>query len=173
MIARTLYGPDSANGYVAAQVRYDRFGQPLPAEPDPDAPKKNVWELADDEALTLVGGKLRVVTLPPSESAVALLRELEKKYPRSENRAEALYARALYFQTRQQFPQAVTEYQAFLETYPQHKRAADIREQLRRIAQADIILGQGGVYLPDSKPKLSSVIAMPTTWSSRRSSSTS
>src|SRR5207253_8797875 len=100
MIARTLYGPDSTSGYSSAQVRYDRFGQPLPAQPDPDEPKEKIWELAEDEALTLVGGKLRVVTLPPSESPLALLLEVEKKYPRSEVRPEARYARSLYFQTR-------------------------------------------------------------------------
>jgi uncharacterized protein YfaS (alpha-2-macroglobulin family) len=155
MIARTLYGPDSTSGYSSAQVRYDRFGQPLPTQPDPDEPKKKIWELAEDEALTLVGGKLRVVTLPPSESPVELLRELERKYPKSVVPGEAHYTRALYFQTRQQFPEAVKEYQAFLETYPQHKRAGDAREHLRRIAQPDILLGQCGVYLPDSKPKLS------------------
>src|SRR5439155_2346545 len=65
MIARTLYGPESASGYSSAQVRYDGFGQPLPAKPDPDEPKKKIWELADDEAITLVGAKLRLVTLPP------------------------------------------------------------------------------------------------------------
>jgi hypothetical protein len=154
MIARTLYGPDSANGYSSAQVYYDRFGQPLPAQPDPDEPRKMIWELADDEAITLVSGKLRLVTLPASENPVTLLRELEQKYPRSEIRGEAHYARALYFQTRQQFPEAVKEYQAFLEAYPQHKRAADAREQLRRIAQAEVMLGQSGVCLPDSRPKL-------------------
>ena len=155
MIARTLYGPDSTAGYSSQQVRYDRFGQPLPAQPDPDEPKKRIWELADDEALTLVGGKLRLVTLPPAESPVALLLELQAKYPKSEVCPETQYTLALYFQTRQQFPQAVKEYEAFLETNPEHKRVADAREQLRRIAQPDVMLGQGGVYLPDSGPKLS------------------
>ena len=155
MIARTLYGPDSTSGYSSAQVRYDRFGQPLPAQPDPDEPKKKLWELADDEAITLVGGKLRLVTLPPSESPLALLRELDRKYPRSEFCPEAQYTRALYVQTRQQFPEAAKQYQAFLEAYPKHKRAHDAREQLQRIAQPDVLLGQSGVYLPDARPKLS------------------
>jgi uncharacterized protein YfaS (alpha-2-macroglobulin family) len=155
MIARTLYGPDSAFGANSAQVRYDRFGRPLAAENDAEGPKKQIWELADDEALTLVGGKLRLVVLPPSESPVALLFEVETKYPQSEMAPEAQYTRALYFQTRQQFPEAVRQYQAFLERYPQHKRAADAREQLHRIAQPDVLLGQSGICLPDSKPKLS------------------
>src|ERR1022692_1477109 len=155
MIARTLYGPDSASSYSSAQIRYDRFGQPLPSQPDPDEPKKRIWELADDEAITLVGGKLRLITLPPFESPVTLLRELQTKYPRSEVCPEAQYTCALYFQTRQQFPQAVKEYQEFLEAHPQHKRASDAREQLRRISQADVLLGQSGICLPGSQPKLS------------------
>jgi uncharacterized protein YfaS (alpha-2-macroglobulin family) len=155
MLARTLYGPDSANGYSGAQVRYDRFGRPLPSQPDPDEPKKKIWELADDQAITLVGGKRRLVTLPPSESPMALLRELQEKYPQSDLCPEAQYAHGLYLQTRQQFPEAVKEYQTFLEKYPKHKRVADVKEQLRRIAQADVALGQSGVYLPGAKPKLS------------------
>src|SRR5439155_893397 len=137
MIARTLYGPESASGYSSAQVRYDRFGQPLPAQPDPDEPKKKIWELADDEAITLVGGKLRLVTLPPSESPVALLRELKQKYPHNRRFPGAEYHPALYYPTRQQVPEAVKEYEAFLETQPQHQRAGDAPEQLGGGPQAD------------------------------------
>lgn len=155
MIARTLYGPDSASGYGNAQVRYDRFGHPLPSEPDANEPKKKIWELTDDEAITLAGGKRRLITLPASESPIALLREVETKYPQSEIRGEAHYARALYFQTRQQFPEAVKEYQSFLEHYPDHKRTADVREQLRRINQADITLNSTGIFLPGTPPTLS------------------
>ncbi len=155
MLARTLYGPDSANGYSSVQVRYDRFGRPLPSQPDPDEPKKKLWELSDDEAITLVGGKRRLVTLPVSESPMTLLREVQEKYPKSDICPEAQYARGLYLQTRQQFPEAVKEYRAFLEAYPQHKRAADVREQLRRVAEPDVMPGQSGVYLPGAKPKLS------------------
>jgi alpha-2-macroglobulin len=154
MIARTLYGPDSASGYSSAQVRYDRFGQPLSAKPDPDEPKKKLWELADNETITIVGGKLRLITLPPSDNPLALLHAVEQEYPHSDLAPEAQYTLALYLQTRQQFPQAVEQYQVFLERYPNHKRAADAREQLRRIAQPDIMLSQSGVYLPDSRPKL-------------------
>jgi hypothetical protein len=154
MICRTLYGPDSANGYSSAQVRYDRFGHPLPSQPDPDEPKKKIWELADDEAITLIGGKLRLVTLPPAESPVAVLRQIQQEYPHSEICPEAQYTGALYLQSRQQFPEAVKAYEAFLETHPADKRAADARAQLARIRQADVMLGQSGIYLPETKPKL-------------------
>ena len=155
MIARTLYGPDSASAYSSSRVQYDRFGQVLPSQPDPDEPKKKTWELAEDEAITVVGGKLRLVTLPPAESPVALLRQVQKQYPKSDLVPEAQYALALYLQTRQQYPEAVKQYEAFLESYPLHKRATDVREQLKRIAQPDVVLGQSSVYLPGAKPKLS------------------
>jgi len=155
MIARSLYGPETANQWSGQRVRYDRFGRALPSQPDRDRPKKKMWELEDDEALTIVGGQLRVITLPASESPVSLLRLLEKKYPKSGVRPEAHYARALYFQTRQQFPRALDEYAALIETHPQHKRATDAKGQVDQIKQADVILGSSGVHLPGGKPKLS------------------
>ncbi len=155
MIARLLYGPETANQWNAQRVRYDRFGQPLPSQPDRDQPQSKIWELEDDEALTIVGGRLRVITLPASESPVSLLRALEKKYPDSSVRPEAHYARALYFQTRQQFPQALDEYAALIETHPKHRRAADAQRQVNTIKQPDAILGSSGVHLPGGKPMLS------------------
>lgn len=155
MIARSLYGPETANQWSGQQVRYNRFGQALPSQPNPDRPTKKMWQLKDDEALTIVGGRLRLVALPASESPVSLLRLLEKKYPKSNVRPEAKYARALYFQTRQQFPQALDEYAALIETYPQHKRTTDAKGQVDQIKQPDVLLGSSGVHLPGGKPELS------------------
>jgi len=155
MIARSLYGPETANQWSGRRVRYDRFGQALPSQPDRDRPKKKMWELEDDEAITIVGGRLRVITLPASESPVSLLRLLEKKYPKSAVRPEAHYARALYLQTRQRFPQALNEYAALIETHPKHKRAAHAKGQVDEIREPDVILGMSGVHLPGGKPKLS------------------
>jgi uncharacterized protein YfaS (alpha-2-macroglobulin family) len=155
MIARSLYGPETANQWTGHRVRYDRFGRALPSQPDRDLPTKKIWELADDKALTIVGGRLRVITLPAGESPVSLLRLLEKKYPHSTVRPEAHYARALYFQTRQQFPQALAEYAALIAAYPKHKRATDAQGQAGQIKQPDVILGSSGVHLPGGKPVLS------------------
>jgi len=155
MIARSLYGPETANQWSGQRVRYDRFGRALPSQPNRDRPKKRMWELEDGEALTIVGGRLRVITLPNSENPVSLLRLLEKKYPKSGVRAEAHYARALYFQTRQQFSQALAEYAALIETHPKHKRATHAKSQVEQIRKPDVILGSSGVHLPGGKPKLS------------------
>ena len=155
MIARSLYGPETSQQWSSSQVQYDRFGRPLPQKDDAGIPKKRTWELEDDEALTIAGGRLRVVALPAAESPVALLRLLEEKYPESGLRPEAHYARALYFQTRQQFPKAVAEYRELIQRYPEHKRAANAKTQIELIERAEVILGSSGVHLPDSKPKLS------------------
>ncbi len=154
MIARTLYSPDSVTRNGVSSVRYDRFGNAMPAQ-DGDVTEKKIWELGEDEAITFVGGKVRLVVLPPSESPIALLRELQRKYPRSQVCPEAQYSLGLYFQTRQQFPEAVREYQVVLAKHPGHKRVVDAREQLRRIAQPDVILDVSGIHLPETKPKLS------------------
>ncbi len=155
MIARSLYGPETVDQWRSSRVRYDRRGRALPSEDVTEEPEKKVWELEEDEALTIVGARLRVVTLPPSESPMAILRLVEKKYPESSIRPEAHYARALYFQTRQQFPEALAEYRDLIQRYPDHKRASDARSQMEVIQRPEVIFGQSGVYLPDSGPKLS------------------
>jgi hypothetical protein len=155
MIARSLYGPETAQQWSGSQVQYDRLGRPIPQKSDPDLPRKKTWELEDDEALTIVGGRLRVVALPASESPVSLLRLVEEKYPESSLRPEAHYARALYFQTRQQFPRAIAEYNELIRRYPNHKRTDDARSQIALIERAEVLFGPGSVHLPDGKPRLS------------------
>lgn len=155
MIARSLYGPDTIGTWRSSRVRYDRFGQQIQVRDDADEPEKKTWELEDDEALTIVGGRLRLVTLPASDSPVAILNRLEEEYPESDLRPEAHYVRALYFQTRKQFPRAMEEYRDLIRRHPDHKRANDAKEQMKIIEQPDVMLGQSGVYLPDTRPKLS------------------
>ncbi|HTF13061.1 MAG TPA: MG2 domain-containing protein, partial [Burkholderiales bacterium] len=154
MVARSLYGPETAQ-WGASRTTYDRFGRPQPQPKDPDEPKRKIWELADDEALTMAGGRVRVVTLPPGESPIALLRQVEEKYPASSTRIEAHYARALYLQTRQQFPQAVAEYEKLIAAHPQHERARAAQQHVQQIGLPGLILGASGVHLPGAETKLS------------------
>jgi uncharacterized protein YfaS (alpha-2-macroglobulin family) len=143
MIDRTLYGPESAS-------------QPNVPQPEKGSkPLKKIWELGDDEALTIVGGKLAVVTLPDSENTIALLRQIGTQFPRSSICGEARYSLALYYQSRQQFPEAMREYREFLEKFSTHERVKDVRKQLERIEKSQVVLGQTGIFLPDQKPKLS------------------
>lgn len=150
MIARSLYGSESAK-----QWRNYFASQQGEADPDAEASLKKVWDLEDDEALTLVGGRLRVVTLRAGESPLALLRSIARKYPQSEVVPEAKYAQGLFYQTRQQFPEAIREYRELLEAHPSHARANAARTQIARIERADAAMGQTGVYLPDTNPRLS------------------
>jgi alpha-2-macroglobulin len=140
MINRTLYGPESINNV---------------AQPEKDKPLKRIWELSDDEALTIVGGKVAVVTLPKSENTIALLRDLVAKFPQSSSAGDAQYSLALFYQSRQQFPEAIREYEAFLEKFPQHTRVKSARAQIARMKKPEVFLGQTGINLPDQKPKLS------------------
>ncbi len=154
MMARTLYGPETAQ-FAAPQIRYDRFGRPQPQPADPDAPRTKIWELAPDEALTIAGGKVRVVALPPAESPLAVLRQVEEKYPQSSLGVEAHYARALYLQTRQQFPLAVAEYTKLIAAHPEHARATAAKQQIQQIGLPGVLLGATGVQLPGAETKLS------------------
>ncbi len=155
MVARSLYGPELTNQWRGTQVQYDRFGRPLPGQPKTDEPAKKLWELEDDEAITIVGGRLRLISLPASESPITLLRLLDETYPKSGVRVDTQYALALYYQTRQQFPQAVREYKKLIDLYPESKQAKIARDQIARIGQPGIMLGATGIQLPGQHPKLS------------------
>jgi uncharacterized protein YfaS (alpha-2-macroglobulin family) len=155
MICRGLYGPDVIAQWNGQGTQYDRFGHPLPKAPEPAAPTKKLWELGDDEAIAIAGGALKVVTLPAAESPLALLGQIEKQCPKSGLVPEAIYTRALYMQSRQQFPQAIAEYQRLQQAFPKEKRSGDAQAQINLIRKAGVMLDSTGVHLPDEKPALS------------------
>ncbi len=154
MICRGLYGPDAALQWTQMGLRYDRFGHPLPQGPDKDAVTKKFWELGDDEAIAIAGGALKVVTLPPAESPMALLAQIEKECPKSRLVPEAIYSRALYLQSRQEFPQAIAEYERLEAAFPKEKRSADAVAQIAAIRKSGVLLDATGVHLPGEKPVL-------------------
>lgn len=155
MICRSLYGPDIIQLWNNSLTRNDRWGRPILQPKTDDEPKKKIWELADDEAIVIAGGRLQVAMLPADESPLSLLNEIVRLYPKSKFLPEALYTRGLYFQTRQQFPEAITAYEKLRKAYPAHKRSHDASDQIQRIQKPGIMLNATGVYLPDSKPSLS------------------
>jgi alpha-2-macroglobulin len=154
MICRSLYGPDIMQQWNNQGTRYDRFGHPLPKPADADAPAKKLWELGDDEAIAIAGGKLQVVTLPAQESPLALLKRIEAECPKSSLVPEAIYSRALFFQSRKQFPQAMADYQRLMATFPKADRSKSAQAQINLIRQPGVMLEQTGVHLPDEKPVL-------------------
>lgn len=154
MICRSLYGPDVIQQWVGQSIQRDRFGRPLPNQHTDDLPKKKIWELADDEAIAIAGGRLQVVTLPAEESPLALLREIEKRCPKSTLVPEAIYTEGLYYQSRQQFPEAITTYDRLKQIVPEPKRNGDALAQINLIHQPGVLLDSTGIHLPDSRPAL-------------------
>ena len=155
MICRGLYGPDIIAQWNNQGTRYDRFGHPLPKSPDTDTPAKKIWELGDDEAIAIAGGRLQVVTLPAGESPLTLLSQIEARCSRSSLLPEAIYTRALYFQSRQQFPQAIAGYEKLLRAFPKEKRSKDAQAQIDLIRKPGVLLDSTGIHLPGDKPVLS------------------
>jgi hypothetical protein len=155
MICRALYGPEISDRWNNTGTQYDRFGHPLPKPPDPGAPAKKIWDLADDEAIAIAGGHLQVVTLPADESPLALLGQVETLCPKSSLVPEAIYTRALYFQSRQQFPQAIAEYQRLRQAFPKEKRCKDAQDQIDLIRKPGVLFDSTGIHLPGDKPVLS------------------
>ncbi len=154
MICRSLYGPDVVEAWNNEGTQYDRFGHPLPKAPEENPPAKKIWELGDDEAIAIAGGRLQVVTLPPEESPLALLKKIETECPKSSSVPEAMYARGLYHQSRQQFPEAIADYQRLITARPDEKRSKDAQAQIALIHQPGVVLEQTGIQLAGVKPGL-------------------
>ncbi len=154
MICKGLYGPEIAAQWNNQGTQYDRFGHPLPKAPDADVPAKKLWELGDDEAIAIAGGRLQVLTLPADESPLALLGQIEKLCPKSALVPEAIYTRALYYQNRQQFPQAIAEYQRLQQVFPKSSRSTDAQVQIALIRKPGVIFESTGVHLPGTNPAL-------------------
>jgi len=154
MICRALYGPDIMQQWIGQDVQRDRFGRPLPNQHQDDLPAKKIWELGDDEAIAIAGGRLQVVTLPADESPLALLREIETRCPKSSLATEAMYTEALYYQSRQQFPEAIAAYEKLAQVTPLPARNKDAEAQIALIKQTGAVLHSAGTYLPNSAPVL-------------------
>ena len=141
MLARARYGPDRLNRWHGWR---QRRGQPTDG--------KHLWELADDEVLTLVAGRLAVVKLPQDENILGLLRVVREDYAKAPIAQDAHYATALYYQSRQQYPRALAAYDALLAAKGQWADAA--RAQKSIILSEDVTLGMTGVQLTGTQTVL-------------------
>jgi uncharacterized protein YfaS (alpha-2-macroglobulin family) len=153
-IARTLYGPSSDPSWEHGESVYAFRQRPAFLKEDAGAALKPFWELGEHEARTPVAGRVQVVSLPQSESPLALLRLLEHKYPRSTLVPEAVYLRGLYYQSRQQFARALDEFRDLRKRYPQHPRAEDAQHKIDAILHADVLLGRAGFFPAGTRPTL-------------------
>jgi len=140
MLARARYGPDRLQRYAGW---WDGESRPYAEELE----KKHLYDLADNEALTLLGTRLAVVKLPPDEDVVGLLRQVVEQYRQADVAHEAQYALAVYFQSREQYTQALDEYLQYRELFPQGARLKAVREQEEVIKKPEVGIEQLGVML--------------------------
>src|SRR5207244_8949483 len=116
--------------------------------------RRALSELRDDAAVTLVAGRSQVIELAEAENPLALLRLLERKYPKSPSVPEAIYQRGVYYQMRQQFDRALDEYRALRARYPKHPRAVLAQTKIDAILHPDVLLGRTGFSPAGTKPQL-------------------
>jgi uncharacterized protein YfaS (alpha-2-macroglobulin family) len=155
IIATKLYGPSSDPSWDLAQFYYAYDERPSFVRSYRSGSQKPFWKLADNEARTLVAGKVDTIELPESESPLALLRLIEAKYPKSAVVPAAIYRRGVYYQMRQQFARALDEYKALQKAYPDHPRVAHAKKKRAAILHPDVLLGRTGFYPAGTRPKLS------------------
>ncbi len=117
---------------------------------------KKVWELADDEAMTLVSGKNRLIQLPPEESPMAIFDQVLAKYPDATAAPAALYAKAFYYQQRQQFPEAIETYQRLQEKYPNSQEAKNGKDEIAQIKLPGLTLEQTPLFTAAAPPRAKS-----------------
>ena len=148
MLARTRFGMDRLNNYAS----YYRVGgqQPLKEELE----DCNPWELKDGEALVLAGGRVRKTTLPEQFNILKLLRLVADDYKQSGVADQACYAIGLYYQSRQQYTQALTGYGRLKQAYAKSEWIKHADEHINRIKAPQVQLSQTGVQLPDEPAKL-------------------
>jgi hypothetical protein len=147
MLARSRYaGPGSVGVEFLEPTQSDGTGQP--ATP---ASTAAAGELADNEVVTRVGSRVRRVQLPPDEDILGLLRAVVERCPQSIHAAEAQYSIGLYYQSRRQFRQAVTEYERVVERFPHSGRASQARHQLAFLVAPEVALDEEGVR-PSGSP---------------------
>lgn len=140
VICQWLYAPLTTPDFTDGSAGLD---------PMVEARRGNIrppWTLTDTESVFLVEDRMEVISLPDPHNPLALLRRLENDFPRTNWAAEACYRRATYYQSRQQFSEALKVFRRLLDTYPQHPLAENAGTQIRRIEHADVILGMTGAY---------------------------
>ncbi len=148
MLARSRFGMDRLNSYAGMYY----WGGTYPLKEALEA--YNPWELKDGEAIVLVGGQIRKVTLPRQWNVLGLLRLVVGDYATSGVADEAQYAVGLYHQSRQQYLTALAQYGVLKRQFAKSKRIKAANEQIKRIRQPQVRISQTGVQLPGEPAKL-------------------
>ncbi|MFO8006927.1 MAG: MG2 domain-containing protein, partial [Candidatus Brocadiia bacterium] len=142
MLARKRFGMDRINTYAS----YYRAGGRMPLQEELE--DFNPWELDDSEALVLAGGQLRRVELPEQFDVLGLLRLVSGDYLASGVADQARYAAGVYYQHRQQYTDAIGEYETLRELAPDSPWARSAAQQIGRIKAPQLRLSDTGVQLP-------------------------
>jgi hypothetical protein len=145
-IARRLYGPGTDWRWRMDDTQYMMREHPSFRPKSSRAGLKEFWQLSDDEARTWVDGRTQVITLPKSQSPLALWSRIETDCPKSRAVAEAIYERGFYLQNRRQFSRAVAEYRRLIARFPDSKQASLAEKHIANIDHSDVLLGKTGVY---------------------------
>ena len=148
MLARSRFGMDRLNS--CANNYWWGGKHPLKEE----LQDYNPWELEDGEAIILVGGQIRKVTLPKHLDVLGLLRVVVGDYADCGMAVEAQYAIGVYHQSRQQYLTALAEYDKLKAAFPNTPPAANSNTQISRIKQAQVYVNQTGVQLPGEPARL-------------------
>ncbi|MFB3066479.1 MAG: MG2 domain-containing protein, partial [Planctomycetota bacterium] len=142
MLSRARFGTDRLNQY--AGMYYWGGGHPLQKELE----DFNPWQLKDDEALVLAGGRIRMVKLPKQWDVLGLLRVVEGDYGRAGLSSQAQYSIGVYHQSRQQYTTALGEYDKLETKYPGSNYVNMADQQVERILRPQVRVSQAGVQLP-------------------------
>jgi len=144
MLARTRFGTDRLNHF--AGFFYHAGSYPLKEELEAFLP----WELADDEALVLAGGKIHKAKLPAWYNVLELLAIVGGDMSSCGIADLALYARGAYYQSRQQYNPALEVYDQLISSFPKSEwctRAEASKDLINRpqasISPMGVQLSQG------------------------------
>ena len=139
-LAKNRYGTDRLNHWLNF---WWNGKQPLAEQ----LKKYELHELGPDEALTLVGRRLAVIRLPEDEDPLKVLRSVGRDFPASSLRAEGRYAAGVYLQSRNQFPQAIAEFEALLAEFADQPRASSARSQIEALKAPEAVVDAMEVQL--------------------------
>jgi len=148
MLARMRFGMDRLNNHCRRY--YSNGRRPLQEELD----TVNPWEMADNEALLLAGGKVRTAILPADFDVLALLNKVNKDYPNCGVADQAAYAAGVYRQSRQQYKRAIGAYEDLIDSFPKSKWTPHAVGHITQIGVPQVRLSDSGVLLPGEPAEL-------------------
>lgn len=148
MLSRTQFGMDRINGVAGSW--WDGGAYPLNQQLENIKP----WELGDNQAVILAGGKIVKTELPGQWDVLGLLGRVTRDYPKAPIIAQARYSVGLYHQSRQQYTVAVKDYSSLAEAMPESEWVKAAKKQIEQIQAGQVRISGTGVKLPGEPVEL-------------------